>query len=72
MSESTLVVKELGAQGDGVAEVGGEPVFIPFTLPGETVVASAAPPAIKLEFFRNARRESAPGTGLAACSGADC
>jgi 23S rRNA (uracil1939-C5)-methyltransferase len=27
---------DLGAQGDGVAEIAGERVFVPFTLPGET------------------------------------
>jgi hypothetical protein len=33
-----------------------------YIITGDTVVASAAPPAIRLEFLRNARRESAPGT----------
>jgi 23S rRNA (uracil1939-C5)-methyltransferase len=29
-------IDELGAQGDGVAEIAGQRVFVPFTLPGET------------------------------------
>jgi 23S rRNA (uracil1939-C5)-methyltransferase len=29
----------LGAQGDGIAEIGDEPAYIPFTLPGERVLA---------------------------------
>lgn len=33
-------VERLGAGGDGVAEDDGQPVFIPFTLPGEEVTAS--------------------------------
>ncbi len=32
-----LKINRLGAQGDGIAEYNGEPVFVPFTLPGETV-----------------------------------
>jgi 23S rRNA (uracil1939-C5)-methyltransferase len=34
-----LSVSRLGAQGDGIAETGEGPVFVPFTLPGERVVA---------------------------------
>ena len=34
-----LTVSRLGAQGDGVAETDEGPVFVPFTLPGERVVA---------------------------------
>lgn len=33
-------IQRLGAQGDGVAEAEGGAVFIPFTLPGETVTAA--------------------------------
>ncbi len=36
MSE-TVTINRLGAGGDGVADVGGGHVFVPFTLPGETV-----------------------------------
>lgn len=35
----TLDILEIGARGDGIAEVGGECYFVPFTLPGETVEA---------------------------------
>jgi 23S rRNA (uracil1939-C5)-methyltransferase len=34
-----LVVEELGAQGDGIAHWQGEPVFLPFTVPGDRVRA---------------------------------
>jgi len=30
-----LSVERLGAQGDGIGERDGEPVFLPFTVPGE-------------------------------------
>ncbi len=33
----TVRIAELGHAGDGIVEVGGERVFVPFTLPGETV-----------------------------------
>lgn len=34
-----LLIRRIGAQGDGVADLDGEPVFIPFTLPGERIEA---------------------------------
>ncbi len=33
----TVTIAELGHAGDGIAEVGGHRLFVPFTLPGETV-----------------------------------
>jgi 23S rRNA (uracil1939-C5)-methyltransferase len=35
----TLTIARLGHGGDGVADAGGGRVFVPFTLPGETVLA---------------------------------
>lgn len=35
----SLTVDTLGARGDGIADLNGKPVYIPFTLPGETVQA---------------------------------
>lgn len=35
-----LTIDRLGARGDGVAETPEGPVYVPFTLPGETVTAS--------------------------------
>jgi 23S rRNA (uracil1939-C5)-methyltransferase len=35
-----FTIERLGAQGDGIAPVEGKEVFIPFTLPGETVTAA--------------------------------
>jgi 23S rRNA (uracil1939-C5)-methyltransferase len=32
-------IEEIGARGDGVARLGGELVFVPFTVPGDRVVA---------------------------------
>jgi 23S rRNA (uracil1939-C5)-methyltransferase len=32
-----LTIEELGAQGDGIASWQGEPVFVPFTVPGDRV-----------------------------------
>jgi 23S rRNA (uracil1939-C5)-methyltransferase len=40
MSEHRFTISRLGAQGDGIADSEKGPVFIPFTLPGETVVAA--------------------------------
>jgi 23S rRNA (uracil1939-C5)-methyltransferase len=34
-----LVIQRLGAQGDGIADHEGQQVFVPLTLPGETVTA---------------------------------
>lgn len=39
---SRLRIASLGAQGDGVAATDTGPVFVPFTLPGETVTAARA------------------------------
>jgi len=35
-----FTIQRLGAQGDGIAAIEGREVFIPFTLPGETVTAA--------------------------------
>lgn len=35
----TLDILEMGARGDGIAELGGERYFVPFALPGEVVAA---------------------------------
>ncbi|SNB63346.1 23S rRNA m(5)U-1939 methyltransferase [Arboricoccus pini] len=34
--EATLTIERLGTGGDGIAHLEGRPVFVPFTLPGET------------------------------------
>lgn len=38
-----LVIAELGAQGDGIAVPAGQPVFVPFALPGEDVEVEPGP-----------------------------
>jgi 23S rRNA (uracil1939-C5)-methyltransferase len=38
-----LWVERLGAQGDGIAKYAGEPVFLPFTAPGDRVLARLGP-----------------------------
>jgi 23S rRNA (uracil1939-C5)-methyltransferase len=37
MSTEIVTISRLGAQGDGIAQIEGSPVYAPFTLPGETV-----------------------------------
>ncbi|MBB3608531.1 class I SAM-dependent RNA methyltransferase [Rhizobium sp. BK602] len=37
MSTETVTIQKLGAQGDGIAQSADGPVYVPFTLPGETV-----------------------------------
>jgi 23S rRNA (uracil1939-C5)-methyltransferase len=37
--KKTLRIARLGAQGDGVAEMPAGPVFVPFALPGEEIIA---------------------------------
>ncbi|ANL33042.1 class I SAM-dependent RNA methyltransferase [Rhizobium phaseoli] len=37
MSTETVTIEKLGAQGDGIAGSAGGPVYVPFSLPGETV-----------------------------------
>ncbi|MBC2802546.1 class I SAM-dependent RNA methyltransferase [Rhizobium ruizarguesonis] len=37
MSTETVTIEKLGAQGDGIASSAGGPVYVPFSLPGETV-----------------------------------
>lgn len=40
MSTETLTIARLGSGGDGIAETAGGPVYVPFTLPGETVAVA--------------------------------
>ena len=37
MSTETVTIQKLGAQGDGITSSAGGPVYVPFSLPGETV-----------------------------------
>jgi len=37
VSTETVTIEKLGAQGDGIASSAGGPVYVPFSLPGETV-----------------------------------
>ncbi|TAU82359.1 class I SAM-dependent RNA methyltransferase [Rhizobium leguminosarum] len=37
MSTETVTIEKLGAQGDGIASSAGGPIYVPFSLPGETV-----------------------------------
>lgn len=38
MADERLIIDRVGHQGDGIATSGGEQVYIPYTLPGETVI----------------------------------
>ncbi|MDX3972782.1 class I SAM-dependent RNA methyltransferase [Shinella sp.] len=40
MTTETLTIARLGSGGDGIAEAPGGPVYVPFTLPGETVAVA--------------------------------
>src|SRR6202158_1145932 len=40
MADERLVIDRVGHQGDGIAISGGEQVYIPYVLPGETVTIS--------------------------------
>ena len=40
MTSETLTIARLGSGGDGIAETAGGPVYVPFTLPGETVAVA--------------------------------
>lgn len=40
MSTETLEIAAVGAEGDGIARTAAGPIFVPFTLPGETVAVA--------------------------------
>jgi 23S rRNA (uracil1939-C5)-methyltransferase len=42
MAATTLLISEMGSQGDGVAEYEGRKLFVPLALPGETVTAEVS------------------------------
>lgn len=41
MNTQTVTISRLGAQGDGIADTDGGPLYVPFTLPGETITLEA-------------------------------
>lgn len=43
-----LLIRRLGAQGDGIADIDGRPVFVPFALPGERVSAEVEGERVRL------------------------
>jgi 23S rRNA (uracil1939-C5)-methyltransferase len=55
-----LQIQRLGAQGDGIAEHEGQQVFVPFTLPGETVMAELDGERARLVEILNAAPDRAP------------
>jgi 23S rRNA (uracil1939-C5)-methyltransferase len=66
-----LTIDHLGAQGDGVAEDGGRPVFAPFTLAGERVLARVVGERAELEAVLDASpdRVAPPCPYFGACGG---
>ncbi len=46
---SKLTIRALGAQGDGIADENGHPVFVPYSLPGEVVAVDGQRPHATLE-----------------------
>lgn len=72
----TLDILEVGARGDGVADLDGQRYFVPFTLPGETVeaeprdVRGGGIAADLLEVLAPSRhREPPPCTHFTTCGG---
>ena len=72
----TLDILEVGARGDGVAELNGQRYFVPFTLPGETVEADPLDKrgegvvARLVEVLAPSRhRETAPCAHFTTCGG---
>lgn len=67
-----LTVSEIGAQGDGVARYGGADIFVPYTLPGDRVLARrvgfhhAIPDSWK---SRTAAHRKPPCTHFGTCGG---
>lgn len=49
MSEYKLKILSLGSSADGVARIGDARVHVPFALPGEEVVATGSPNALRLK-----------------------
>ncbi|MBI3454094.1 MAG: class I SAM-dependent RNA methyltransferase [Rhodospirillales bacterium] len=67
-----LSIETLGAQGDGIAALGGDQIFVPFTLPGERVVVRRAGVrhALPVEWrTRAADRAEPPCPHFGACGG---
>jgi 23S rRNA (uracil1939-C5)-methyltransferase len=60
----TLTIESLGAQGDGLAQHEGRKVFVPLTLPGETVTAELSGDRAKVIEITN----PAPDRALPRCS----
>lgn len=68
-----LTIESLGAKGDGVAHLGGEAVFVPFALPGETVEVERQGDRATLVSLVSisADRRPAPCPHFGTCGGCD-
>ena len=61
MSTETFDIAAVGAEGDGIARTADGPVFVPFTLPGETVaVARVRNHGMPLSWSRTSPERAAP------------
>lgn len=67
----TLKIDKLGAQGDGIADTDTGPVFVPFSLPGETVEVVGSGKRLALQAVRETSpdRISPACTHFGACGG---
>jgi 23S rRNA (uracil1939-C5)-methyltransferase len=72
----TLDILEMGARGDGIAEQGGKRYFVPYSLPGEVVVAEPGEQrggGITVDLVEvlspSRHREKPPCTHFGACGG---
>lgn len=72
MSER-VTIDRLGAQGDGIAETGAGAIFVPFTLPGETVAIATGGPRAEAATILDAspHRQTPPCPHFGACGGCD-
>ncbi len=72
MSER-VTIDRLGAQGDGIAETGAGSIFVPFTLPGETVeIATGGPRAEAAQIVdASPHRQAPPCPHFGTCGGCD-
>ncbi|HEX2019036.1 MAG TPA: class I SAM-dependent RNA methyltransferase [Aurantimonas sp.] len=68
-----LTIDHLGAKGDGVAETPGGPVYVPFTLPGETVAIERAGTPFRTTTIveASAHRKKPPCPHFGDCGGCD-
>ena len=56
MSTQQVTIDRLGGQGDGIGSIDGELVYVPFSLPGETVSIERERQTGSARFSRQTRK----------------